>query len=241
MRTALCMAVILAFASPARAQTDKDALAKQLFLRGKQQYAASTYEQAIASFKAAGAIRPSPVLDYNIGRCYDKLNRAAEAIAAYQRYLAASADNTHRAEIQSRIAELKKKVATSRDPYDDHEPPRPPASAPASRPSTPEEPGLAGPPPSPPPSPPPHEATLPPAWGGGASTPVAAPQASPPQRRPLPPPQATPRRDAGPFYKQWWFWAACAGGAVIAGFIIGIAATSHDNTGSHSSGLQVRF
>jgi hypothetical protein len=241
MRAAQCIALILALASPVEAQSDKDVAAKRLFLRGKQQYSAAQYEQAIASFKAAGAIRPSPILDYNVGRCYDKLDRAAEAIAAYRRYLAATTEDTHRDEIQGRIAALKKKMAAPRDPYADLEQPRPPASVPASLPSTPEEPGLVAPPPARVPSPPPpHEASLPPAWDGNTSSTTRAPVASrPPPQRPSPPPP--PSRDSGPVYKQWWFWVACAGGAVIAGFIIGIAATSHSDSASRTSGLQVHF
>ncbi len=45
-----------------------DDQAKAQFLEGKRNYAAGRYTSAIDAFQAAAKIRPSPILDFNIGR-----------------------------------------------------------------------------------------------------------------------------------------------------------------------------
>ena len=40
------------------------------------------------AFQTAEATQPSPAAEYNIGRCYERLGKLPEAVAAYERYLA---------------------------------------------------------------------------------------------------------------------------------------------------------
>jgi len=242
----LGVALAIGLAMPARA--DNDEQAKQRFLDGKQAYLEGRYAEAAVAFKAAAALRPSPILEFNLGRCYEKLGRDADALAAYQRYLAAAKDAPNRADVEARVAELQTKLKRSQDPYELLD-----SRGAASRPA-------AAPPPPARAQPRPlraeegrHEAELPESWaqaGQGAPSdqqsapgyqqPAARAPAGPTQpQRPAP----LPRRDEGPIYKQWWFWVACAGGAVIAGFIIATAASSSGEAhhGSESHSLGIRF
>lgn len=52
---------------------------------------------ALESYEKAYALRPSPWLLVNIGRVQQKLGRPADAIASYQRYLAARASGSEEA------------------------------------------------------------------------------------------------------------------------------------------------
>ncbi len=213
------------------ARADDEGEAKAHFLRGKVAYLEGKYEAAAAAFKAAAALRPSPILDYNLGRCHDKLGHAQEALQAYERYLAASPDAANRLEVQTRVAQLRQALPktapapapTPRDPYEDLERAPHPASrpAPAATPARPEE--L------------PHEAAVV-GWPGQRQ---AAQPGVPPRAPRQPPPP--PRRDEGPLYKQWWLWAAIGGGALITGFIIAVAASSHDRSaaGTQRTGLPI--
>jgi tetratricopeptide (TPR) repeat protein len=262
MRRTLCLSFVsLFFSLHAPAEGDREA--KELFLRGKQHYAAGRFEEAISAFKGAGRIRPSPLLDYNIGRCHEKLKQFAEAIASYKRYLAAAKDAPNRDEVLRWISALKEQKKASkrpRDPYEDLE--RTPASAPASRPAVPAAGAIAGGTAvSKPAAPtaatraparakePVHEAADPRSWSegqGAPATPAAKGTASAapnqPKRPAAPPPLTPPRpKDEGPFYKQWWFWVACVGGAVIGGFVIAVAASSKNQTAYRTGGLQVHF
>jgi hypothetical protein len=248
----LVVALVLA---PAGVRADDTELARAHFARGKQHYDAGKYQDAIRSFRAAAAIQGSPLLDYNIGRCQEKLGQIDEAIASYERYLAGKPDAANQAEVRAKLAELRKRKAAGvpKDPYEELEK-RPPASAPATPAAgTAEEPGAAR--QTTPrsvtpraaraasPEDPPHEASLPQSYAPVARpvAPARVAGAMPAPAAPPPRPVTPPRRDEGPFYKQWWFWVAVAGGVVIAGFVIGVAASGSGDVPSKTSGLEVRF
>jgi len=253
MKHLVAVVLIVLTSAPARAADTE--LAKAHFARGKQHYDAGKYREAITSFQAAAAIQGSPLLDYNIGRCHEKLGQLEAAIAAFRRYLVGKPEAQNRRAVQAKIAELQKRIAAGvpKDPYEELEknppPPPPPASAPAqpapaSRPAAGAEESGGPRTPAPhrrvAPEEPPHEASLPQSWQ--QPLPTRAPSAAAPAPRPSPrPAPAAPRRDEGPFYKQWWFWVAIAGGAVITGFVIGVATSGSSAPPSKTSGLEIRF
>jgi tetratricopeptide (TPR) repeat protein len=215
--------------------------AKELFQQGKEHYSQGQYEKAIASFEAAGKIRPSPILDYNIARCHENLGNTQKAIEHYERYLEKKPDADNSAHVRERVATLKRAAAPEKPAPAD-----PSSAAPASTPTPPEKPAAVAPPGSTeePGAPGPvHEATLPPESGKVRERRTAhrSPKARPtprgqPRRNPY---QAPGKRDSGPFYKQWWFWAGCVGAAVIVGFVIYTASSKSDpSSGTHKSGLQ---
>lgn len=61
---------------------------------------------AVRELEAAYAMKAAPDIQYNLGECYQKLDRIDEAIAAYRRYLAARPGAEDRGEVGERIAYL---------------------------------------------------------------------------------------------------------------------------------------
>ncbi|HEY2743589.1 MAG TPA: tetratricopeptide repeat protein [Polyangia bacterium] len=127
--------------------------ARRHFERGLTHYDAGEYQAALDEFDAVKRFRDSPALDYNIARCYDRLERYPEAVAAYERYVTQKPDASDAAEIKERIAILRSRLA-----------PQPVAPAPAPAPAP-------VPAPAPAPTPPPTPAAAP-VVIAPASTPV---------------------------------------------------------------------
>lgn len=106
-------AFLLLVVPPQTALADGDdatVQAKQRFESGRAAYLAGDYATAINEFQAAQALRPSPILDYNIGLAYEGLGDAGNAYASYQRYLTAKPDAQNRAEVEQRMAALAKQL-----------------------------------------------------------------------------------------------------------------------------------
>ena len=104
------------------------AQAKAHFETGKGHYQARDYSAAIREFKAAYQLRPSPLLDYNIGLAYDQQGKGRSAARHYRRYLEARPDADNRAEVEQRIAVLEQtappRAATDDDGVAAAPPPR---------------------------------------------------------------------------------------------------------------------
>lgn len=246
--TPVLVALLLACAAPAWGQdSDKNQRAREYFLKGKKAYQQGLYEEAMKNFRMALTVRPSPILEYNIGRCHDKLGQHKAAIRAYKRYLVFSPDAANRKTVEARIAALQ---ALQRKPAPP--PPVAPVAPTSDKPVAPDEPGQPGAEPGQPdtaekpgepaaaeqtPGPmarkeplaaaaPVHEAVV-------ASEGVRGKR--PISRRSSPAPVPTGRdRKEPPVYKKWYFWVAVAGAVVITGFIIGMAVDSDDRTVSSS-------
>jgi tetratricopeptide (TPR) repeat protein len=104
----LALSLIHATAS---AKEDPDTeIARRHYDRGTQLYDAGQYREAVKEFEAANTLRPSPAFDYNMARCYDRLEEIAAAIAAYERYLAASATPGEDDEVRQRIVVLRQRL-----------------------------------------------------------------------------------------------------------------------------------
>src|SRR5690242_7414035 len=95
---ALLLAVALA-AAPAPADEVDEEIARRHFVEGSAFYQKGEYKRALAEFEAARKVKPAPAFDYNIGRCLDRLERAVDAVAAYERYLVGKPDAEDAAEI----------------------------------------------------------------------------------------------------------------------------------------------
>src|SRR5688572_30947248 len=81
--------VIGAASGVARADESPDEeIARRHFEEGERAYAERDYARAVREFEAARTVRPSAALDYDIARSYDRMERPAEAILAYERFLA---------------------------------------------------------------------------------------------------------------------------------------------------------
>jgi tetratricopeptide (TPR) repeat protein len=87
------------------------AQAKQHFEAGRSAYNAGDYLGSIREFKQAEALRPSPVLDYNIGLANEKLGKRRVAVKYYRRYLELQPNAPNKDEVQGRITSLEAAIA----------------------------------------------------------------------------------------------------------------------------------
>jgi tetratricopeptide (TPR) repeat protein len=98
--------------APAAADEDEVELARTYFAAGTGHYLRKDYARAITAFEEARRLQPLPELDFDIGRCYEALDRPREALAAYERYLQATHDAT--AVVQERVAHMRALVRKER-------------------------------------------------------------------------------------------------------------------------------
>jgi hypothetical protein len=109
----IAAAALLAGGSPLRAAPrDPKAVARAKLVEGAQLLGQGEYEEALARFQEAYARVPSPKIFYNYGLAYRGLGRNAEAIGAFDRFLAEAGDAgaDKLADAEHRRAELLKKV-----------------------------------------------------------------------------------------------------------------------------------
>lgn len=175
-----------ASAPSAAAGDEAMAQAKQHFETGRNAYNAGDYVTAIREFKAAEALRPSPILDYNIGLANEKLGKRRVAVKYYHRYLDEQPNAANKAEVQQKVTALEAEIAA-----------QPPPAATAQPGGTAPQPEQAGDMP-----PPDHNATA-------AAQPSYDPYASQPP--PGQPATAKPVKKKS----LWWIWLIIAGAVSI--------------------------
>jgi tetratricopeptide (TPR) repeat protein len=229
------------------AEGDKVA-AKAHYEAATRLYDIKEWARAIEEYKAAYLSKPDPAFLFNIGQCYRKLGRQAQALEFYKEFLKkAQPDDPNRPNVEARVSEME-----SGDLFADETPnmtaPPPtqplPAPVPETRPLDeqvetqvvrPAEPGHPMPapgsaparmfPPNAPPVPAPSQLVQP----AGLDVTVAGP--------------AAPAESGTHFYKTWWFWTG-VGAVVAAGTVVGILAASggsHGNTANTALGTQAVF
>lgn len=112
MRSVLFALVIGLAAAPAAAQVDAGAAsslsrAQELFTQGVAAYDAGNLGEAARLLGEADRLAPSPELAFNIGRVYERMGEAPQAIRYFQRYLHdGHPTDAERADIDARIAAL---------------------------------------------------------------------------------------------------------------------------------------
>lgn len=84
--------------------------AMRAYQRGTENYDRAQYESALADFKEAASLYASADFQYNIGLCYEKLDKYDEAIRAFRTYLRAKPDASDRPNVESRIADLEERI-----------------------------------------------------------------------------------------------------------------------------------
>jgi tetratricopeptide (TPR) repeat protein len=92
-----------------------EALAMSHFEIGTKAYATGEYESALRRFQDAQGLYPSPNFHYNIGQCYEALERPQQAIDSYSAFLRAVPDTPDRANIENKIARLKKRIEDEKE------------------------------------------------------------------------------------------------------------------------------
>jgi tetratricopeptide (TPR) repeat protein len=85
--------------------------ARTLFEAGRMAFADGRFGDALHSFQRSFALSDRPVLLFNIGTSFDRLQQKAEAIEAFESYLERIPDAHNRGEVESRIASLRESVA----------------------------------------------------------------------------------------------------------------------------------
>jgi hypothetical protein len=82
--------------------------AKDLFGAGQKLYKAASYSEAITKFQEAYAVRPHPVILFNIAKCYEQLADDGKAMRAYRDYLRFSPDAKDKEAVVDAIANLER-------------------------------------------------------------------------------------------------------------------------------------
>lgn len=88
-----------------------DAAARGHFESGRTAYAAGRFEEALSEFQQAFELSDRPALLYNIGASADRLSREAEALEAYEGFLARVAESELRPQVETRVAALRTELA----------------------------------------------------------------------------------------------------------------------------------
>ncbi len=95
------------FANLALAQADP---AADHYKAGVTHFHAGQFAEAIQEFRAADAIRPSPVLSFDIAQCFEKMADLSNAKSAYQDYLRRAPNADDRQAVEATIASIDQKA-----------------------------------------------------------------------------------------------------------------------------------
>jgi tetratricopeptide (TPR) repeat protein len=92
-------------------------IARRYFAAGLALYEQGHFATAAAQFRRAQRIKPLAAFAYNIARCYDRLDRPSQAIAAYEAYLTGDPAAPDSLEVRARIGALRARVEERRPRY----------------------------------------------------------------------------------------------------------------------------
>lgn len=96
--------------APAADDGGNVAKAKELFQWGQKLYKQARYAEAISKFEEAYAVRPHPVIYFNIGKCWEQLGETAKALRAYRDYLRLAPDAKDKETVSDAIANLERRL-----------------------------------------------------------------------------------------------------------------------------------
>ena len=234
------LAILAAPIAVRSARADGTADARQHYQKGKQLFDAGDYRGAMAEFATADRLAPSPLLEFNIALCHERLGEKSEAVRRYRLYLDRVPDAPNRPQVEEKIRALESEIKAEAAPPPAEGPP-PPATGPAE----------AAPPPAgaaPGPTGDPdldrvnridigkvraerERATD--GGGGGEATAAAGATAEGEASASAPPARDDgDKKQSKPIYKQWWFWVVAGVSALI---LIDIATSGGDDDDSAAS------
>ncbi len=84
--------------------------AKDLFGGGQKFYKQGQFAEALAKFEEAYALRPHPVVIFNIAKCHEQLKNVGKALRAYRDYLRLSPDAKDKDAVNDTIANLERRL-----------------------------------------------------------------------------------------------------------------------------------
>jgi hypothetical protein len=106
-------------------------IARRHYEQGLKSYQTNDYRGALTEFLQAREVMHAPALDFNIGRCQDRLEQLSDAIVSYQRYIDSTPPPADAAEVRERIrvlqARLETQLPTATQPTAQTQTPSPPA------------------------------------------------------------------------------------------------------------------
>ncbi len=115
MRRAVFALALLLAAAPARADDAAERRARAMFKEATRLYDLADFNGALDLYRQAYGEWPNVKILLNIGTTLRQLGRNAEAVDAFEKYLAdPGADAKKRASVESMLAELERKVAKLR-------------------------------------------------------------------------------------------------------------------------------
>lgn len=107
------LATVALMASLLGAGPDVDpvlAEAKAHVEEARKAFAKKKYGVALTEFQAAQRLKPAPVLWFNIGKCYEKLNEAPSALRAFRLFLHEAPATPDRKEVTAAISRMETKL-----------------------------------------------------------------------------------------------------------------------------------
>jgi tetratricopeptide (TPR) repeat protein len=105
----LCAHLLLA--SNALAQGDvNDEEARSRFQSGRFAYDSGRFDEALRDFQRAYELSERPLILYNVGLAYERLDMLPEAIESFRGFLRQMPDAPNRGEVESRIAVLDRRM-----------------------------------------------------------------------------------------------------------------------------------
>jgi tetratricopeptide (TPR) repeat protein len=109
----------LLFASTALAQGDaSDEEARARFQSGRFAYNSGRFEEALRDFQRAYELSNRPLILYNVGLAYERLDMLPEAIESFRGFLVQMPDAPNRGEVESRIEVLQRRLEAPPPPED---------------------------------------------------------------------------------------------------------------------------
>jgi hypothetical protein len=243
----LALSALLPLVSAGVARADDEAdQARAYHEKAKAAFALSHYSQAAEFFEKAFELKSDPALLYNAAQSHRLAGNKERALTLYQNYLHVYGRDDRRAQIETRISELKKAIDRDRT-----EVPAPPPSnwPPGTRPPTGTSSAAA-----PPPvvesfkSAAPAVRSGPPAPVAVAPVPVTAPPPSPPPSLSPPAPASDPpapvlltqngarHEEEKSLTQKTWFWVAVGGGVAAAAAVVLMVALGGSKDPSASLG-----
>jgi tetratricopeptide (TPR) repeat protein len=112
---AVCLALLLASAAPARARVDEAAeSARQHYHAGTKLFDLRRYREAAAEYEAAFEAKEDPALLFNIAQAYRLAGAYEDAVASYRSFLRHVPEAANREQVLARIKELQELAAAQR-------------------------------------------------------------------------------------------------------------------------------
>jgi tetratricopeptide (TPR) repeat protein len=106
MRIGVVLAVLLALASLARAESPLEKEARLKYQAAQKAFDAGRYDEALTQYQASWDLTHYPAIIYRMALCQELLGHREEAVTMYKRYLEAEPESERRATVEARLHDL---------------------------------------------------------------------------------------------------------------------------------------